>query len=189
MRTFNPTEQTTVLDVGVSSSSKAEHAENFLEEWYPHQQNLAALGMGALDDFQKRYPKVKAVQGSGLALPFADKSFDIVFSNAVIEHVGSKEAQQQFIRECLRVGRRVFITTPSRSFPVELHTMVPFVHWLPMSWRNRIYRALGRKTEASESYLRLLWAREFCTLFPPGMPMKIFRQRFLGFTVSLIAVG
>ena len=63
--------------------------------------------------------------------PFDDGSFDVVFSNAVIEHVGDRERQGQLVREALRVGRRVFLTTPNRWFPVEVHTRLPFVHWLP----------------------------------------------------------
>ena len=47
-----------------------------------------------------------------------DGTFDVVFSNAVIEHVGGEEEQLRFVAEALRVGRRAFITTPNRLFPV-----------------------------------------------------------------------
>jgi SAM-dependent methyltransferase len=62
------------------------------------------------------------VQGDACALPFADGEFDIVFSNAVIEHVGDRERQRQLVSEALRVGRRIFITTPNCRFPIEVHT-------------------------------------------------------------------
>ena len=64
-------------------------------------------------------------------MPFADGEFDIVFSNAVIEHVGGREQQRRFVEESLRVARRAFVTTPNRWFPVEVHTRLPLVHWLP----------------------------------------------------------
>ena len=70
-------------------------------------------------------------QGDACALPFPDGAFDVVHSNAVIEHVGGRERQEAFVREALRVGRRVFLTTPNRWFPIEVHTRLPLVHWLP----------------------------------------------------------
>ncbi len=66
-------------------------------------------------------------------------SFDVVFSNAVIEHVGDRERQEALVREALRVGRRVFVTTPNRWFPIEVHTRLPFVHWLPDELAHRAY--------------------------------------------------
>ncbi|HWX53027.1 MAG TPA: methyltransferase domain-containing protein [Verrucomicrobiae bacterium] len=73
------------------------------------------------------------MRGSGLDLPFPDKSFDLAFSNSVIEHVGSEENQFQFAREMMRVGRKVYCQTPSRLFPVDPHLTTPFLHWLPVS--------------------------------------------------------
>ena len=31
----------------------------------------------------------------------------------------------------------VFVTTPNRWFPLEVHTLLPFVHWLPGRARAR----------------------------------------------------
>ena len=72
------------------------------------------------------------------------------FSNAVIEHVGGRERQRQLVSEAIRVGRRVFITTPNRRFPVEVHTRLPLVHWLPdaISHRRlRRHRSGGRQRD------------------------------------------
>lgn len=74
------------------------------------------------------------VLGSGCQMPFADKSFDLAFSNSAIEHVGSEENQLQFACEMLRVGKRVHCQTPSRLFPIDPHINMPFLHWLPRSW-------------------------------------------------------
>ena len=54
-----------------------------------------------------------------------------MFSNAVIEHVGGRAEQRRFVDESLRVAPRAFVTTPNRWFPVEVHTRLPLVHWLP----------------------------------------------------------
>ena len=92
---------------------------------------ITALGLHDGASFRERYPEIAYVQGDACALPFADESFDVVFSNAVIEHVGDVERQRLFVGEALRVGRRVFLTTPNRWFPIEVHTRLPLVHWLP----------------------------------------------------------
>jgi ubiquinone/menaquinone biosynthesis C-methylase UbiE len=74
------------------------------------------------------------ILGSGLALPFADQSMDLAFSNSVIEHVGTEENQFQFAREMMRVGKKVYCQTPSRLFPLDPHLTTPFLHWLPRRW-------------------------------------------------------
>ena len=53
----------------------------------------------------------------------------------MIEHVGGRDRQRQLVSEAIRVGRRVFITTPNRRFPIEVHTRLPLVHWLPDALR------------------------------------------------------
>ena len=84
-------------------------------------------------------------------------------SNAVIEHVGARERQEAFVREALRVGRRVFVTTPNRWFPVEVHTRLPLVHWLPEQLAGPAYD-LARKPWAKENHL--LGSSELRSLFP-----------------------
>ena len=132
---LQPTAETTVLDVGADELGFGEGdgcgTLNFFEEHYPWPERITALGLHDGAGFRARYPEIPYVQGDACALPFADGEFDIVFSNAVIEHVGGRERQRQLVSEAIRVGRRVFITTPNRRFPIEVHTRLPLVHWLP----------------------------------------------------------
>ncbi len=189
MEHMKPGAETTVLDVGVSGAATDNRGENFLEEWYAFPRRITALGVDDLSKFQERYPCVQVVSGDGKSLPFSDKSFDIVFSNAVIEHVGDAENQKKFVAECLRAGKRVFLTTPARTFPLEAHTMIPFVHWLPRSLRNSIYRKLGRVHEGTGDNLVLLSGRSLRAVFPRDAKVKIVRQRMLGMTTVLIAIA
>ena len=105
-------------------------------------------------------------------------ALDVVFSNAVLEHVGGEDRQRAFVSEALRVGRRVFLTTPNRWFPVEVHTRLPLVHWLPDALSFRVYRALG-KGFATENHL--LSRRELASLFPG-------RVRVLNLGLTLVAI-
>jgi SAM-dependent methyltransferase len=180
-----PTAETSVLDVGADEvgfgSEGGESGcstHNFIEEHYRWPGQITALGLHDGARFRQRYPAVTYVQGDACALPFPDRAFDIVFSNAVIEHVGDRERQEAFVREAVRVGQRVFLTTPNRWFPLEVHTRLPLVHWLPAAAAHRAYDIAG-KSWARENHL--LGARGLRALFP--VPVRIVN---LG--LSLVAI-
>ncbi len=144
-------------------------------------------------------PGVLYVEGDGAALPFPDQSFDLVFSNSVIEHLGSPEAMARFAAEIRRTGRRYFVQTPDAACPVEPHLYTPFLHWLPREWRRTLAPrlslwALAARVPADqrEFFLRhctdeveLLDAARMRELFPDA---QILRERFLGLPKSLLAV-
>jgi hypothetical protein len=150
----------TILDVGATSERTYE-ASNYLEAWYPHKDKVTALGLDDASFLPALYPGMRFVQADALALPFADAAFDIVHAAAVIEHVGAFERQCGLLRECCRVTRRaVFVTTPNRWFPIEFHTVLPVVHWLPKPLFRSLMRRTGRGFFAQEANLNLMTARE-----------------------------
>ena len=151
---------------------------NFFEELYPWPERITALGLHDGAGFRARYPRIAYVQGDACALPFEDGSFDVVFSNAVIEHVGGRERQRRLVSEALRVGRRVFLTTPNRRFPVEVHTALPLVHWLPDRAAHRVYDLLGKGFAKD---LDLLSSRSLEALFPG-------RVRVVNLGLTLVAI-
>ncbi len=179
---LQPTAETTVLDVGVDELPFGEgdgcSTLNFFEEHYPWPERITALGLYEGQGFRDRYPHVRYVQGDACALPFGDGEFDVVFSNAVVEHVGDRERQRLLVSEALRVGRRVFITTPNRWFPIEVHTRLPLVHWLPDAVARSVYDALGK--EPGED-LRILSKRDLESLFPG-------RVRIVNLGLTLVAI-
>lgn len=180
---LRPTSETSVLDVGADALAFGEGdgcgTLNFLEELYPWPERITALGLHDGEGFGRRYPAVRYVQGDACALPFADGEFDIVFSNAVIEHVGGRDRQHALVAEALRVGRSVFVTTPNRWFPIEVHTRLPLVHWLPDALSHPVYRALG-KDFATEN--DLLTRSRFASLFPA-------RVRIVNLGLTLVAIA
>jgi len=182
MEAMAPTAETTVLDVGADDSAFGAHGGcgtlNFFEELYPWPERITALGMHEGTQFRKSYPDARYVQGDALNLPFADGEFDIVFSNAVIEHVGGREQQRRFVAEALRVAGRAFVTTPNRWFPVEVHTRLPLVHWLPDALAHPAYD-LTRKP----------WAKDNC-LLGPGALRDLFppETRIVNLGMTLAAV-
>lgn len=150
----------TILDVGVTSDRTYDHS-NYLVAWWPHKERITAVGLDDARFLEDVYPGVRFVNADGRDLPFQDNSFDFVHSSAVLEHVGSAERQAEFLRELVRVARGgVFVTTPNRWFPVEFHTVLPLVHWLPKPTFRALLRAMGKPFFASEANLNLLSARE-----------------------------
>lgn len=84
------------------------------------------------------------VRADARALPFRDGSFDYVVSNAVVEHLGGWSGAVDFVRESSRVARHGWVhTTPNRRFPLETHTGLPLLHWLPRAPREAAFARLG----------------------------------------------
>lgn len=182
---LRPDAATTVLDVGVDEVGFGETGgqagcatHNFFEELYPWPERITAVGLHEGRGFRRRYPTIPYVQADACALPFADGAFDVCFSNAVIEHVGDRGRQRQAVAEALRVAARVFLTTPNRWFPIEVHTRLPFVHWLPDGAARRAYELAGKPWAADN---RLLGPRDLRELFP--VPVRVVN---LGLTLVAI---
>lgn len=186
MDLFHPGKTTTILDVG-----------GFQTDW----QDISAIRSritllnlyhpsGGISD-----ARFTRETGDARRLAHADRSFDVAYSNSVIEHLRTWEEQQKFAAEIRRVGRQVFVQTPNRWFPVESHFLTVFVHWLP--WRVaakllplcsfRGWFRSGDNVELKQlaNELRLLDFKQMQTLFPD---CEIHREKWLGLTKSLIAV-
>jgi hypothetical protein len=176
-----------ILDVGIIDSSW--RSSNPLEASYPYPSRITAVSLDDAPAFRAAHPEVEVIIADGRDLPFADGAFDIGFSNAVIEHVGNRQQQKRFAEELVRTCRRVMIATPNARFPIDPHTLLPFVHWLPRGPRHRLLRLTGNGGWASEERLNPLNAGQLRGFFPPDATVKIVRQRVLGLTTVLVAVA
>jgi Methyltransferase domain len=138
------------------------------------------------------YPQMKSMAGDARNMhEFRDKEFDVLFSNSVIEHVGTYQQQRQMAEEVQRVGKRYCVQTPNRFFPIEPHVLLPFFQFLPFSLKVFIlsrFRTpwgwkLANKQGAIEyvQEIRLLSEKELRALFPGA---KIYKERFLGLCKS-----
>lgn len=178
-----------VLDVGVTSDTI--HPEsNLFEKLYPYPEQITCVGTEDGSHLEAKYSGLRFSQiVAGQNLPFGDGEFDIVFSNAVIEHVGSRRAQAAFVREICRVGKGFFITTPNRWFPVEHHTGLPLLHFLPPASFRAIIRNSRYSYWATEETLNLLTAGEFIGLFPDSVDARLSRAKVAGITSNLAVYG
>ena len=146
-------------------------------------------------DNENKVSNFRHVLGDGCNMDmFNDKSFDIIYSNSVIEHVG-KNKQNDFANEVIRVGKKYWVQTPYKHFPIEPHFVFPFFQYFPQSiqklvgirWPYSHYKMGNSKQSAilsdiSQTYL--LNKKVLRNLFPYS---KIFEEKFLGITKSIIA--
>jgi hypothetical protein len=192
--TMRPTPQMRVLDLGGEAAQPTQPHKQILDV-YPHRDKLVLVNLfyDNVAAAAKALPGLRVVCGDGLKLPFADKSFDIVYCNAVIEHVFTWENQQRLASEIMRVAKSWFVTTPNRWFPFEPHLRLPLVTWLPQRWQHWIgwhfgYNHLARKYKrgSDRTELCLLSRRQLYKLFPGS---EVRRNGVVGFTPTFIVVG
>lgn len=130
----------------------------------------------------------------GVTLPFADRQFDVAYSNSVIEHVGDWSRIEQFSREIRRMAPGYYVQTPNRRFIVEPHIMGIVVHWFAFPVARRLVRYLslwGLRERPSQEQIdrqlrgtHLLTTADMRRLFPDA---EIRKERVLGMTKSIIA--
>jgi Methyltransferase domain len=135
------------------------------------------------------------IVADALNLPFTTNHFDFVFSNSLIEHLGTRELQNRLATEIQRLAPRYFVQTPDRRFFLEPHLLTPFVHWLPPPLRGRMIRnftvwgLITRPSRAQcqslQNEICLLDPEEMGRLFPQG---EIHVEKFLGMPKSVIAI-
>ena len=180
------TPQTTILDIGFSSEEYSE-TDNFLEKNYDFPSKITALGIDDPQKFLDRYPLTKAIQYDGKKFPFSDYCFTVGWSNAVIEHVGDRDSQLLFIKEINRTCNQAFITTPNRYFPIEVHTRLFLLHYLPKPIFDMILKLLNKKW-ATDGYMNLLSLNEIKELMHLAgiKDYQIIKNRLFGFTLDFI---
>lgn len=143
---------------------------------------------------KEREGDVAWIVADGCNLPFKDGAFDVVYSNSVIEHLGTFENQRRFAAEINRVGQQYYVQTPNKWFFIEPHLITPIIHWLPNRIKRRLLRnftlwgLLTRPTpkqcDKFIKEIRLLDARELQDLFYRS---EIKKERLFGLIKSLMA--
>jgi Methyltransferase domain len=187
LNTFHLTPETRILDVGG-------YPRFWLE--VPIKSQITMVNIHPLCPYELSFltPNQKFVIGDGTCLEYDDGAFDIVFSNSVIEHLGTFAQQRAFAREAMRVGKGYWVQTPAREFPIEPHYLTPFIHWCSKPVQKRLLRNytlwgwLQRPSEqnldAVLAELRLIDGKEFRSFFPD---CRIWIERVLGLPKSYTA--
>jgi 2-polyprenyl-3-methyl-5-hydroxy-6-metoxy-1,4-benzoquinol methylase len=138
-------------------------------------------------------PHITSIVGDARSIQVDNDSFDIVFSNSVIEHVGTFQDQLRMAEEVQRVGKHYFVQTPNKYFPLEPHFLFPFFQFLPLKvrvWLLQNFKLgwfektpdLQRAIEIIES-IRLLSGQELVSIFPHA---SLYEEKVFGMTKSFV---
>lgn len=159
-----------------------------------------ACNIHLLNLYESKVPENETQQfsssvGNGLSLEFKKGEIDLIFSNSVIEHVGSYANQQIFANEVRRVSDKYIVQTPSIWFPLEPHSLIPLFQFLPHPIRallimnfniNYFPKAKTYKEAIKVSHSTLMFThKRFKQLFPEA---EIQVERFLGIPKSYTAI-
>jgi hypothetical protein len=193
-------ERDQILDLGSEDGS-------YLASFYPYPRNIV------LADINEA-PMARGVAWYGLKgyivipsdgpLPIGSRQFDAVWCNSVIEHVTlnrgelgrvarnefrrrSEAHQKFFARELARVARQYFVQTPYLHFPIEAHSWLPLVQYLPQERRWPLARTLKKVwIKQWQAGFHLYDRSRFREHFPDMTALYI--ERVLGVPKSLIAI-
>ena len=180
---FAPSKDTKIIDVG---------GLPYNWQYIPEKPQITLVNLGA--KYWKK-DNIHMEDGDGTNLRYDDFSFDIAYSNSVIEHVGDRDKQRAFANEISRVAPKYFVQTPNSRFFIEPHYLAPFIHYFPKKIQRvliKYFSVLGLTTRLSQEKIdemventRLLNQEEMRDLFPDSV---IYTEKFLGMTRSIIAV-
>jgi len=190
MRECSPGPEDRVADFG--ATGHADHPVHmFFETMYPHRRNLTVIAREAegAQWFPSRFPGVLFLEADLRSIPLPDGYFQAGLCNAVLEHAGTRDQQAALVREVCRVCRRVMFTTPNRWFPLEVHTLLPFLHWLPDARYRATLRRLGRPYFAEVGNLNLLDAAALRALLPADRSNRILKTGFPLAPSNLVGVS
>lgn len=139
---------------------------------------------------------IRADQGDACDLPqhIFSRTYDIIFSNAVIEHVGGHAQRMRFAEAVHKLASRHWVQTPYRYFPIEPHWLFPGFQFLPLAIRAEVSRKWplvhtksSDRREGLEAAMgvELLSRSEMAYYFPSS---RIYPERVAGLTKSLVAI-
>jgi SAM-dependent methyltransferase len=194
---------TRLLDLGSENGSNIHRVLSGFNV-SPANVHIADISATAVQSGHERFGFTPVTLGESERLPFEDGYFDLVFCSSVIEHVTVPKAdvwrlkngrefrtramarQRAFADEIRRVGRNYFVQTPNRYFPIESHTWLPFIAYLPRPVQLPILGVTNRVwVKSTAPDWNLLNENQMQSLFPEA---RITKELSCGLVKSLMAI-
>ena len=190
-RQLDNIELTDALDIGSTDDNNFE-SSNFLIKNINNIKHYKSLSNQVITDKFFSSSLIKSITDN-LSVEEVDKfKSDLVISNATIEHVGSLEDQIKMISNIIRLSKKIFIiTTPNRFHPIDFHTKLPLIHWLPKKIHRKLLNMLNLSFFAKEDNLNLMSENDLKKALANQNIKKyeIFHIRLFGFKSNFLVIG
>jgi ubiquinone/menaquinone biosynthesis C-methylase UbiE len=185
IRTFHDYHEIKILDVGGTV--------NFWKNNSLGSKKNVSITLLNLEKEKSTAGNITSLSGDATDLScFQNKTFDLVFSNSVIEHLYTFENQTKMAAEVQRVGKHYFVQTPNKYFFLEPHYVFPFFQFIPKKLayfiltKTKLSRMQKWEPGFASAYLeeiRLLSLGEMKKLFPDA---DIYMEKFMGLNKSFV---
>ena len=181
-----------LLDVGTTSDAEYESSNSITTNI----KDLKEYKSLAIQDIENNFFHIKykrSITENFTNEDIEKMSADLVISTATIEHVGSEDNQIKMIENCSKLSKKIFvITTPNRFYPIEFHTKIPFIHWLPKKLHRILLKMIGLKEFSEESNLNLLSESDIINIFKKfdkKIKFSIHKIKLFGITSNYVIVA
>ncbi|MAJ23484.1 MAG: hypothetical protein CMI75_06850 [Candidatus Pelagibacter sp.] len=117
---------------------------------------------------------------------------DLVLSNATLEHVGNSNNQMKMIKNVIDLTKKIFIiSTPNRFHPIDFHTKIPFIHWLPKKIHRFLLNLIGLKYFSKEENLNLCSKKDLINMLKnyKNIKYKIFHINLFYIKSNFLIIG
>ena len=179
------------LDIGTTNDLENE-SSNYLIKNLPNITLYRSISNQKIENKFFSKSLNKSILSEFSAIEIQDFKSELVISNATIEHVGKFENQIKMVENIIKLSKKFFIiNTPNRYHPLEFHTKLPLIHWLPKKIHRKLLSLTGFTYSAKEENLNLLSKNELRILLNRFDFIKytILDIKFFGFISNYIVIG
>ena len=179
------------LDVGTTEESATNHSNYVINNLEKIKKFKSISNQKIIDNFFS-HTLTKSITSDFSNKEIENFKCDLVISNATIEHVGDYENQLRMIENMIKLSKKfIVITTPLKSYPIEFHTLLPFLHWLPKKIYYKLLKLIGMKFFADISVLNLIGNKEILNIKKKfdKVDFHIFYIKLFGIKSNIILIG
>ena len=181
------------LDIGTTSEEDLE-SSNIIINNLKSVPTLNCISDQEVENQQYKNKMIKSITDNFSSSEIELMKSDLVISNAVIEHVGCLEHQIKMVKNMISLSNKyIVIQTPNRWFPIEVHSKLPLIHWLPKKNFRFILRNIGYEDLSKEENLNLLTLSEIHKIMKKcqsafKFSYKVFDIKTFGFVSNFIII-
>ena len=179
-----------VLDIGTTNDTKNK-SSNFIVKNLKNIKNFYSISDQLITSSFFKKTLQKSITENFSEYEIENLKSDLVISNATIEHVGNYDNQKAMINNMIKLSKKmIIISTPNRYHPLEFHTKIPFIHWLPKNIHRKILKNIKLTFFSKEENLNLLSKSDLSSFVENEKVKSEFKYiKFLFFKSNLIFIG